>query len=60
MAKISTEREYRCAKCGELFDSMKRLEEHNSDKHGRKSPLIGQTTGRIESQLPDQPAEVRT
>ncbi len=59
MPKLSTETEYRCAKCGNTFDSMERLEEHNKEKHGRNSPVIGQTAGRIETHLPDQPAEIR-
>ncbi len=59
MAKISTQSDYKCSKCGELFDSMDALAKHNREKHGANSPIIGQIGMMMEARLPDQPTESR-
>ncbi len=44
MTKISTVNDYKCARCGKIFETMDVLTEHSKKEHGPKTPIIV-TTG---------------
>jgi hypothetical protein len=52
MAKISTINDYKCARCGRIFETMDVLTEHSKQEHGPKTPIIVTTGMALEARLP--------